>query len=216
VKSIRFQYGQTVSTWFEIVSVDQKWKIPLPSTCYCHIMLTRRRFNLALGTTVLATTAFAASSPADPITAIYRKAAAGKGEEGGTFVFLTRKDRARWLSKSLTKLWNDEDRKTPKGDQTPPGFDPVSNSQDPKVRNVKVELEQNYGKTATVAASFDSWPRGNTREEQERNPPEPKDRRTVRYDMVLENGRWKIDDIRGSTDGKEWSTRAIIKAWNAP
>jgi hypothetical protein len=32
--------------------------------------------------------------------------------------------------------------------------------------------------------------------------------------MVLEHGRWKIDDIRGTTDGKEWSTRAIIKGWN--
>jgi hypothetical protein len=29
----------------------------------------------------------------------------------------------------------------------------------------------------------------------------------VRYDMVLENGRWKIG-------GKEWSVRAIIKRWN--
>src|SRR3954451_12109427 len=97
--------------------------------------------------------ALAAPSPADPITAIYRKAAAGNGETGGTFVFLTRKDRARWLSRSLAKLWNDEDRKTPKGDQTPPGFDPISNSQDPKVRNVKVELENSDGKGPTKTAT---------------------------------------------------------------
>lgn len=82
------------------------------------------------------------------------------------------------------------------------------------MRNVKVELEKSDGKTATVAASFDSWSRGLTREEQDRNPPDPRDRITVRYDMVLEHGRWKIDDIRGTTDGKEWSIRAIIKGWN--
>ena len=82
--------------------------------------------------------------------------------------------------------------------------------------NVRIELEKSDGKTATVVASFDSWSRGLTREEQDRNPPDPRDRITVRYDMVLEHGRWKIDDIRGTTDGKEWewSTRAIIKGWN--
>jgi hypothetical protein len=86
------------------------------------------------------------------------------------------------------------------------------------VLNVKVELEKSDGKgpikTAIVAASFDSWSRGLTREEQDRNPPDPRDRIIVRYDMVLEHGRWKIDDIRGTTDGKEWSVRAIIKRWN--
>jgi hypothetical protein len=152
--------------------------------------------------------------PADPITAIYRKVAAGKGEDGGNFVYQEKKDRARWLTASFAKAWNEPDAKTPKGDETPPGFDPVSNSQDPKVLNVKVELEKSDGKTATVAASFDSWSRGLTREEQDRNPPDPRDRITVRYDMVLEHGRWKIDDIRGTTGGKEWSTRAIIKGWN--
>ena len=156
----------------------------------------------------------AASSPADPIVAIYKKAAAGKGEDGGNFVYQEPKDRARWLTKSFAALWNAEDKKTPKGDETPPGFDPVSNSQDPKVLNVKVALEKSDGRTATVAASFDSWSRGTTREEQDKNPPDPRDRITVRYDMVLENGRWRIDDIRGLIDGKEWSIRAIITRWN--
>src|SRR4051812_8985140 len=106
------------------------------------MQLDRRSFVIAVAAIAAVPIALAASSPVDPITAIYRKAAAGKGDSGGTFVFLTKKNRVRWLSKSLTKLWNEEDRKTPKGDQTPPGFDPVSNSQDPFVRNVKVELEK--------------------------------------------------------------------------
>jgi hypothetical protein len=161
-----------------------------------------------------AVSARVADGPDAVITAIYKRAAAGKGEDGGNFVYQEPKDRTRWLTKSLAALWNVEETKTPKGDETPPGFDPVSNSQDPKVLNVKIVLEKSDGKTATVAASFDSWSRGLTREEQDRNPPDPRDRITVRYDMILENGRWKIDDIRGLTDGKEWSVRAIIKQWN--
>ena len=118
------------------------------------------------------------------------------------------------MSASLAALWTAEEAKTPKGDETPPGFDPVSNSQDPKVRNVKVVLEKSDGKKAVVVASFDSWSRGLTREEQERHPHDPRDRLTVRYDMVLEHDRWKIDDIRGTTDGKPWSIRAILKHFN--
>ena len=161
-----------------------------------------------------AASARAADDPDAVIAAIYKRAAAGKGEDGGNFVYQEPKDRARWLTTSLAALWNAEDKKTPQGDETPPGFDPVSNSQDPKILNVTVVLEKSDGKRAVVAASFDSWSRGLTREEQDRNPPDPRDRITVRYDMVLEGGRWKIDDIRGLTDGKEWSVRAIIRQWN--
>jgi hypothetical protein len=179
-----------------------------------------RRLLIATAIALIAAPSFAlaAASPDAPIIAIYKKVAAGKGEDGGNFVYQEKRDRARWLSASLATLWNAEEAKTPKGDETPPGFDPVSNSQDPKVLNVKVALEKSDGKeskkTAIVAASFDSWSRGLTREEQERNPPDPRDRLTVRYDMVLEHGRWKIDDIRGTTDGKEWSIRAILKHFN--
>jgi hypothetical protein len=175
-------------------------------------MLNRRRLIIVTVAGALALPAAAApSGPEAPIVAIYARAAAGNGENGGNFVYQEKKDRARWLSKSFAKAWNDADAATPRGDETPPGFDPVSNSQDPKVRNVKVEVEKNDGKRATVAASFDSWPPGNTVEEQRVNPPT---RLTVRYDMVFERARWRIDDIRGDTDGKSWSIREILKNWN--
>jgi hypothetical protein len=32
----------------------------------------------------------------------------------------------------------------------------------------------------------------------------------VAYDFVRENGRWKIDDIRSTSDGREWSLRGIL------
>ena len=32
----------------------------------------------------------------------------------------------------------------------------------------------------------------------------------VHYDFVREAGQWKIDDIRGSSDGEPWSIRAML------
>lgn len=32
----------------------------------------------------------------------------------------------------------------------------------------------------------------------------------VRYDFVRDGGHWKIDDIRGATDGKPWSVRGLL------
>ena len=33
----------------------------------------------------------------------------------------------------------------------------------------------------------------------------------MRYDLVRERGAWKIDDIRGTVDGKEWSIRKLLR-----
>ena len=32
----------------------------------------------------------------------------------------------------------------------------------------------------------------------------------VRYDLMIEDGRWKIDDITGTADGQPWSLRRIL------
>jgi hypothetical protein len=32
----------------------------------------------------------------------------------------------------------------------------------------------------------------------------------VRYDFVRENGRWAIDNIRSTTDGKAWTIRKLL------
>jgi hypothetical protein len=34
----------------------------------------------------------------------------------------------------------------------------------------------------------------------------------VRYHLVQEDGQWKIDDIKGSADGRPWSIRSILAA----
>lgn len=152
---------------------------------------------LAASTALAPPPAYAADGPEAPIAAIYKRAAAGKGDSGGQFVWLQPKSRPRYLSAALTKLWNAADAKVEQGDAGPPGFDPISSSQDPLVRAPAVKVETQDGDRATVVATFRSHNR------------EPV---TVRYDMVRERGAWKIDDIRGSVGGKAWSIRQVLRA----
>ena len=35
---------------------------------------------------------------------------------------------------------------------------------------------------------------------------------TMRYDFVRDAGQWKIDDIKGSADGRPWSVRRMLAA----
>jgi hypothetical protein len=101
------------------------------------------------------------------IAAIYKRAT---GDQGGAFDWLTRRDRARYFSRELAALWNAADKRTAKGDQNPPGFDPVTESQDPMVKNPRVAVKARRKDTAVVAATFSSWG-------------EPPERVTVLYDM---------------------------------
>jgi hypothetical protein len=162
-------------------------------------LLSRR----TLLTAALAALPLPALAQADPqqalIAAIYNRVSAGKGENGGQFVWLNEKDRARYFTAGVRKLWHEADARTQEGDQGPMGFDPITDSQDPKVREIKIAVEKQDAQRAVVAASFRSW--GG-----------PESRVTVRYDMLRENGRWLIDDIRGTIDGKEWSVRALLLA----
>lgn len=167
-------------------------------------MRTRRAVfsTLCLATvslTALPLSVQAADDPVAPIAAIYKRASAGKGDSGGQFVWVKRKDRARWFSREMIRLWDAAEAKTAKGDMGPPGADPVSASQDPMVRDPKVTLERRDGDRATVIATFAAW--------------QPEPRATVRYDMRRENGRWMIDDIWNVADGKSWSLKQLLAGW---
>jgi hypothetical protein len=155
---------------------------------------------LAASAGLPASPAFAASSPADPIAAIYRRVTAGKGTEGGQFVWAHARARQRYMSASLAKLWAAALARVKPGDMGPPGFDPVSNSQDPLVRAFAVRIEKEDGARATVAVTFGTKPGALAGQPTQ----------IVRYDMVRERGAWRIDDIRGSVEGDPWSIRGIL------
>jgi hypothetical protein len=173
-------------------------------------MVTRRALIVSgaagLLASVLSQSASAAApSPADPagiVTAIYTRAAKGKGDGGGAFIIENKAAKAKYLSKSLVALWAKADAHTPKGDVGPIDFDPVTNSQEPDVKSFKVATEKQEADKATLAVTIEG-----------RNAPARKAAdRTTRYEFVHEGAEWKIDDIKGASDGEPWSIRAMLAA----
>ena len=167
-------------------------------------MLARLLLAALLLLPALAAYSAPAPSPTTPITAIYQRIvgtydAKRRNTDNGFFIWRDDKSRRQHFSARTAKLWRDADRLTPKGDQGPLGFDPVTNSQDPLVRAFDVAVEKDDGGTATVVVHIADAP----------GPIAVTPATTIRYDMVRENGRWLIDDIRGAIDS-EWSVRQIL------
>src|ERR1700721_964122 len=154
-------------------------------------MITRRAL-ISTAMTGLLTSAMARPALAEPpspdpvaiLTAIYTRAAKGKGDGGGAFVIENKMAKARYLSKSLVALWAKADAHTPKGDVGPVDFDPVTNSQEPDVKSFKTVAEQLEADKAVIAVTI----KGNT-------PRAKPIDNTIRYSFVRDDDLWKIDDI---------------------
>ena len=170
-------------------------------------MITRRAL-ISTAMTGLLTSAIARPALAEPpspdpvaiLTAIYTRAAKGKGDGGGAFVIENKAAKAKYLSKSLIALWAKADAHTPKGDVGPVDFDPVTNSQDPDVKSFKVTADKLEADKAAVAVTMTG-----------RSPRKSPADDVVHYDFVREGGGWKIDDIKGSADGEAWSIRGMLE-----
>ena len=152
---------------------------------------------------LLSRPALAASpAPSDPLTiinAIYARVTKGKGDGGGGFVIENKAAKARYLSKSLVKLWAAADAHTPKGDVGPVDFDPVTNSQEPDVKSFQAEAEKLEANTAVIVVTIAT-----------RTPLTRPTDNVIRYNFVREGGQWKIDNISGSSDGEAWSIRDML------
>ena len=168
-------------------------------------MITRRSLVLTglLAGAIAPRARAAPPSQNDPVaivTAIYTRAAKGKGDSGGAFVIENKAAKAKYLSKSLVDLWARADANTPKGDVGPIDFDPVTNSQEPDVKSFTVVAEKVEADRAVIAVTIAG--RGAARAHSVDN--------TIRYNFVREAGRWKIDDISGTSDGEAWSIRDML------
>jgi len=177
-------------------------------------MLTRRStlVALALAAAFALPAAVSAQTPATPaakpiakpvandptavLTRLYTEAA--KDNAGGHFVN-DPKERARYLSKAFAALWSKAEAKAPQGDVAPVDFDPVSNSQDPDLKSFAIKLESQDSGTATLAVTLTgSQPRKIAADN------------VIRYDFVRDGAHWRIDDIRGASDGEAWSVREVL------
>jgi hypothetical protein len=165
-------------------------------------MLTRRSLIAASLLAGLRPALAQNGAQADPVailTAIYSRTAKGKGDGGGAFVIENKGARSKYLSKALAALWARADAHTPRGDVGPVDFDPVTNSQEPDVKSFRVDAEKNEADKALIAVTITGH----------RNDRKASDQ-IVRYDFVREANSWKIDDIRGSSDGEAWSIRKML------
>jgi hypothetical protein len=127
-----------------------------------------------------------AASPVDALRAVYRT--------------LNRGNARRPLSADLARLYAQVQRRSRQKGEPLSGidFDPAIDGQDhdEKVlqRTLKFAEESRDATKALVEVSFVNG-----------------DPRVLAYDMVLENGRWRIDNIR-RTGAEAWSWRAMLQA----
>jgi hypothetical protein len=139
--------------------------------------------------------AWAAQAPRDVVTELYRLAAGPKGDYGPPSPLDSKAGQAlltRSLRDALIKMFKVQ-KKT---NQAILDFDPITDSQDPSVVDLKIEQETSGAHAAGVVASF-------ARQGE-------KARTQVRYLLKQEDGAWKIDDILGGAETK-WDLRAIIR-----
>jgi len=161
-------------------------------------MLTRRLLiALACSAAVSSGPAFAdGPDPAAIVKSIYGK----RDPYGAAESVAMRAKHRRALSKSLAALWKRSDDSTPKEDEPVPGFDISANSNAREVSWAEVKVERQDATRATVAAKLFSKDFVN------KNPSDD----IVRYDFVRENGRWVIDNIRSTVDGKVWTIKGLL------
>jgi hypothetical protein len=155
-----------------------------------------RRGLLAAGLAALLGCGAAGAAPAanapDPvafITAIYRAAVKGEGPS-----WIDKRERPRYLSKSLVALWAKTDKKSA-GDGAVIDFDLVTDTNGLTLTGFSLAVEKQDEKTATIAATL-VYKEGNRGSKPTK----------VRYDLVREDGQWKIDEIRGD----KWSARDML------
>ena len=140
-------------------------------------------------------------SPRDQVVEIYRVAAGPKGDYLSPSPFDDRRVR-KHFTKSLLNAENAVDLRSKKLTEPILDFDPVSNSQEPSVRNLSIAVESADAAKAVVAATFD----------REGRPL----RNVVRCIFVREGRGWKLDDMRGEEGEDKWDLRELLNPKAAP
>jgi hypothetical protein len=134
-------------------------------------------------------------SPKDTVVEIYHIAAGPKGDYQTPSAFDDKQAR-KHFTKSLLAAQRAMDLRSKKLNEPILDFDPVTNSQDPSVRNLSIDVESADAAKTVVAASFDS--EGRTV------------RNVVRYIFVRDGGAWRLDDMLGENGDDKWDLREIM------
>ena len=136
-----------------------------------------------------------AGKPAVLISEVYGVAGPSGHYQQPLAIFVEASLRERYLSKRLRTALDEMDKRTPEGDVSNMDFDVVSDSQDPDVHDLTIATESESPGKAVVVADFKSH--------------EDTEHTVLRYDLVLEDGAWKIHNVAAS--GKShWRVSEII------
>ena len=135
------------------------------------------------------------TEPRDVVAALYKLAVAALKKPRPQSPFFEPEARRKYFSKSFDLLVTTSETKAAHDGDRMIDFDPISASQDadPKTVTLKTNMME-LGK-AVVSASFTTFGKPIV----------------VTYDFVKEDGDWKIDDIKGTTEKEAWSVRKILK-----
>jgi hypothetical protein len=156
---------------------------------------------LVLGVLACCAVVAAQAAPSDPdrfVASIY-----ANGREAEVWAeWLDGARRREWFTHVLTALWGHCDARAHKtGDGLGAvDFDVATNSQGMEVKSFTVKTVLQDASHASVVARLapNNWVRKSQRENE------------IRYDLVWEHGRWKIDDVHSVIEPKSWSLRAIL------
>ena len=106
-----------------------------------------------------------------------------------------RATREKYFSKSFDLLITTSETKAAHDGAAVLDFDPISASQDAELKKVTLKTDLLELGKAVVSASFENYGQPTV----------------VTYDFVKEDGLWKVDDIKGTTEKEAWSVRKILK-----
>ena len=143
----------------------------------------------------------ASSDPTAPVAALYAAEKAGRPALEGAAL------RAAILTRSLAALWAKAKAVERATGDALIDFDVVTNSQGAEVKSYALKVERRDAARAPVVAAIDpgDWIRASPQEN------------VIRYALLLQAGRWRIDDVAGVAGPNSWSLRDMLeRALRAP
>ena len=105
-------------------------------------------------------------------------------------------DEAQFQSSALQALYAHDAEITPEGEMGAIDFDPYINGQDFDLSNLVIGTPDIAGDEASVVVSFDNFGQPTT----------------LDYDLVLEDGGWRIDDVAASNGDYPYRLSEIFAA----
>ena len=163
------------------------------------------RLAAALTAAVLAAPALAAgpasSDPAAPVAALYA------AEKAGRPALAEPSRRAAALTRSLAALWTKAEAAARRNGDAVVDFDVVTNSQGAEIKSYALKVERRDAARASVVATIDpgDWIRASPQEN------------LIRYALLRQAGRWRIDEVAGVAGTTPWSLRDMLEhALRAP